>query len=96
MTTRKQFLANEERTNAEVKARATDEDGVAHCERCGFTGYGTYFDGTQEVRGLAISHTEEKGMGGTRHLYTAEEKELLCYRCHNTSPDLHNLTERYV
>ena len=79
MTTRKEWEANERKTNAEVLKRAG-----RLCERCHTGG---------DFRGLAISHTEEKGMGGTRRLYTAEDKQLLCYVCHNTSPDLHNLRE---
>ncbi len=79
MTTHKEWLANERKTNAEVLKRAG-----RRCERC---------HGLGDYRGLAISHTDPKGMGGTRHLYTAEEKQLLCYPCHNTSPDLHNLHE---
>jgi hypothetical protein len=79
MTTRKEWLANEKRTNAEVLKRAG-----RRCERC---------HGMGDFRGLAISHTDAKGMGGTRHLYTADEKQLLCAVCHNTSEDLHNLRE---
>ena len=79
MTTRAEWEANERKTDIEVKYRAG-----GRCERC---------HGLGDFRGLAISHTNEKGMGGTRHLYTAEEKQYLCYFCHNTSPDLHNLRE---
>lgn len=86
MTTRNEWLRNELKTNAEVWARATDDEGVSHCERCGS-------NGRDDPRGLMLSHTDEKGMGGTRHLYTAVEKEILCGTCHFTSADLHNLRE---
>jgi len=82
MTSKKEWLANERKTNAEVKRRA---HGL--CERCHTKG---------DWRGLAISHTDEKGMGGTRRLYTAADKQLLCAVCHNTSADLHNLRETKV
>ena len=88
MVSRKEWLSNERKTNLEVIARATDEYGIKRCERCGSTGYDD-----KEWRGLAISHTDSKGIGGTRRLYKAGDKQLLCYTCHNTSPDLHNLKE---
>jgi len=33
-------------------------------------------------RGLSLSHTDPKGMGGTSHRYTIDEVQLLCGRCH--------------
>lgn len=92
MTTRAEWEANEKRTNAEAWARATDDEGVTHCERCGSNGHYTK-DGKPDIRGLQLSHTREKGSGGTRYMYTAEEKQILCAHCHATSRDLHNLRE---
>lgn len=86
MTTRKEWEANERKVKAQVWARAMDADGVFHCERCGS-------NGKDDLRGLQLSHTKEKGSGGTRHLYTADEMQILCGYCHFTSPDLHNLRE---
>lgn len=86
MTTRKEFLKNERTTNLQVYARAMDVFGVLHCEDCGSTGHDE-----KEWRGLQISHTDPKGMGGTRKLYTAEEKKLLCASCH--AKNGHNLIE---
>ena len=79
-----EWKRNERKTDAEVKKRVLDKYGYLCCERCGLTG---------DNRGLAISHTDAKGMGGTRRLYTAEDKQLLCATRHNTSADLHNLRE---
>lgn len=76
MTTRAEWQRNEKRTNEEVLKRAG-----RRCESC---------YGLGDFRGLAIHHKDPKGMGGTRHLYTAEEKILLCYPCHSKS---HNLRE---
>jgi len=81
-----EWKRNERKTDAEVHKRATDEYGVEHCERCGS-------NGKDDMRGLQISHTDEKGMGGTRRFYTAADKQLLCAVCHNSSADLHNLRE---
>ena len=33
-------------------------------------------------RGLSYSHNPPKGMGGTRKIYTEDEIELACYKCH--------------
>jgi 5-methylcytosine-specific restriction endonuclease McrA len=33
--------------------------------------------------GLSLSHTEPKGMGGTRREYTEDDVQLLCNNCHN-------------
>jgi len=44
------------------------------CEQCGQP---------PDWRGLSLSHTKPKGMGGTTHEYTIEEVQLLCGRCHN-------------
>ena len=87
--TKKEYEANERRTDAEVKRRVLNKYGFLCCERCGR-------NGKDDLRGLQISHTDEKGMGGTRRLYTAADKQLLCAVCHNTSADLHNLRETKV
>jgi 5-methylcytosine-specific restriction endonuclease McrA len=44
------------------------------CEECHTTG---------DWRGLSLSHTKPKGMGGTHHVYTIDEVQILCYPCHN-------------
>lgn len=41
-------------------------------------------------RGLSLSHTKPKGMGGTSHEYTINEVQLLCGKCH---AELHGLRE---
>ena len=41
-------------------------------------------------RGLSLSHTKPKGMGGTSHVYTVDEVRLLCYKCHSKE---HGITE---
>jgi hypothetical protein len=76
MTSRSEWLANERKTDAEVKARAGGK-----CEAC---------HGSGDYRGLAIHHSTHRGMGGTRHIYTALEKQLLCYPCHSA---MHNIKE---
>jgi hypothetical protein len=43
------------------------------CEACRTAG---------DWRGLSLSHTKPKGMGGTRHIYTIDEVRILCYPCH--------------
>ena len=43
------------------------------CESCGTRG---------DWRGLSLSHTKPKGMGGTRHVYSVEETKILCFKCH--------------
>lgn len=45
------------------------------CRRCG-----KYPD----WRGIALHHKRLKGMGGTSHLYTIDEVEILCGRCHSS------------
>ena len=52
-----------------------------HCEMCHTTG---------DWRGLSLSHTKPKGMGGTRHLYSIDEVQILCYKCHAA---LHHIKE---
>ena len=69
MTTRKEWEANERKTNAEVLDRAG-----RRCERC---------HGLGDFRGIAIHHKDPRGIGGTRHLYTADEKICLCAICHD-------------
>lgn len=86
MTSRKEWLKNERQTDLEVYARATDEYGTPRCELCGSSGHDS-----KEWRGLHISHTDPKGSGGTRRLYTAEDKKLLCAGCHSKIG--HNLKE---
>lgn len=44
------------------------------CEECHTHG---------DWRGLSLSHTKPKGMGGTSHVYTIEEVKILCYPCHS-------------
>lgn len=44
------------------------------CERC---------HQPPDWRGLSLSHTKPKGMGGTRHVYTVDEVEMLCGKCHS-------------
>ncbi len=41
-------------------------------------------------RGLAIHHKRNRGMGGSKHLYTAEELILVCGKCHSQA---HHLRE---
>ena len=41
-------------------------------------------------RGLSLSHTKPKGLGGTTHIYTKDELKLLCGSCHSR---LHHLKE---
>ncbi len=43
------------------------------CEQCHTKG---------DWRGLSLSHTDPKGMGGTSHVYTLDEVQLLCMPCH--------------
>ena len=61
---------------AEICARSS---GL--CEQCGSSG---------DFRGLSIHHKRGRGMGGTRHEYTAEELERLCGKCHS---ERHHLRE---
>lgn len=51
------------------------------CMRCGQL---------PDWRGLSLSHTKPKGMGGTNHEYTINEVQLLCGKCHSA---LHGITE---
>ena len=53
----------------EVRARA---NGL--CESCGQL---------PDFRGLSISHTEMKKMGGSKRVYQAEELQALCVPCHS-------------
>lgn len=53
------------------------------CEICGKKG---------DFRGLSWSHDINRGMGGTRRIYTANEVSLLCYPCH--SNERHHLREK--
>ena len=41
-------------------------------------------------RGLSIHHRRPKGMGGSKHSYTAEDLALLCGKCHSQA---HHLRE---
>jgi 5-methylcytosine-specific restriction endonuclease McrA len=41
-------------------------------------------------RGLAVSHTIPKGMGGTRRVYLDSDLQVLCSRCHS---GMHHLRE---
>ena len=43
------------------------------CESCGRA---------PDWRGLSLSHTKHKGMGGTSHLYTIDEVTMACGKCH--------------
>lgn len=51
------------------------ERANGHCEFCG---------GLPDFRGLAIHHRKPKGMGGTHHIYTADELVVACGRCHSS------------
>ena len=62
-------IANER----ELKKQLIEQTGGL-CQRCHTTG---------DWRGLSLSHNRNKGMGGTTHVYTIDEVELLCYPCHN-------------
>ena len=52
------------------------------CELCG---------GVGDWRGLALHHKILKGMGGRRKIYTEDELELLCAKCH--AEERHGLKE---
>jgi len=54
------------------------------CERC---------HQLPDWRGLSLSHTDPKGMGGTNHKYTIDEVQLLCGKCH---AELHGIHETSV
>ena len=43
-----------------------------------------------DFRGLPLSHTKPKGMGGTARKYSIDEVKLLCGKCH---AKLHNIKE---
>lgn len=50
------------------------------CESCGKI---------PDWRGLSLSHTNPKKMGGTSHVYTADEVQLLCMKCHSLKHGIH-------
>jgi Zn finger protein HypA/HybF involved in hydrogenase expression len=52
------------------------------CEKCG---------NPPDWRGLSLSHTKPKGMGGTTHKYTIDEVQMLCGKCHSLE---HHLKEK--
>ena len=75
---KEQWLDNESITDAQVLERCK-----GRCEKCGSRG--------DKLRPIMVHHKRHKGMGGTRHLYTPEEKEALCGHCHSVGG--HNLRE---
>ncbi len=66
---RKQQLKDEDVLRAELLVRSGGKG-----EQCGEN---------SDWRGLSLSHTKPKGMGGTTHKYTADEVQLLCGVCHD-------------
>ena len=44
-----------------------------------------------DFRGHCLVHLKNKGMGGTRHIYTIDEVRYKCYHCHNVNN--HHLRE---
>jgi 5-methylcytosine-specific restriction endonuclease McrA len=34
-------------------------------------------------RGLSVDHIKNRGMGGSRHIYTDSELQILCGLCHD-------------
>ena len=55
------------------------------CERC---------HQLPDWRGLSLSHTHPKGMGGTSHEYTIDEVQLLCGRCHSEKHNIRELPQK--
>ena len=72
-----------------VKNKHDDELRVKLLERC--KGLCEICHKPPDWRGLQLSHTKPKGMGGTSHIYTEEETQMLCGHCHSNIK--HNLRE---
>jgi len=64
--------AAKNRRDDKIRQELLDEFGP-YCMGCG---------AAARWPGLSLSHTEPKGMGGTSHIYAADECQLLCIKCH--------------
>ncbi len=58
---------------AKQRQRIKDRAGGL-CEKC---------RGPGDWRGLSINHNPPTRMGGTKHVYTDDQLEVLCYPCHS-------------
>lgn len=73
-------LAAQKRNESKLRQMALERcQGL--CEQC---------HSVPDWRGLSLSHTKPKGMGGTSHVYTLDEVEMLCGNCHSR---MHHLKE---
>ena len=66
-------LRAQQKREADLRRQATERAGGL-CEKCGEL---------PDWRGLSLSHTKPKGMGGTTYQYSINEVQYLCGRCHS-------------
>ncbi len=66
---------NDDKLRAQHRENMENEHGYCFCQRCrkneSYTGR------------LQLAHPDNKGMGGTTKMYTLEETELICNKCHS-------------
>ena len=75
-------LRAQQKREAELRRQATERAGGL-CEKC---------KELPDWRGLSLSHTKPKGMGGTTYQYSINEVQYLCFKCHNLRHGIKEVT----
>ncbi len=68
---------NDDKLRAQHRQNMIDDPdkGYVYCQRC---------ERNESSAGkMQLAHPDNKGMGGTTHIYTLEETELICNKCHS-------------